>query len=215
MKPPDRKGRELVQYYRDRVAADVFNERDVAALLIGLRTEYADNPVVFELGSFLAHRRRTKGHFHRFFASGIRASQSEAGLRLGMDAEPLYSETDIANSINKALQRLSIDPIGSEVVSALVLCLISLLQDVTFEDRDDSRELGRLFLAFSHEEVFAIAAIRVGETTEQIVPALRTHNKWFPWQAEPTGGRDQAFLVVPNHWVTIERTPSGLAAMPH
>ena len=44
-----------------------------------------------------------------------------------MDAEPLYSETDIANSINKALQRLSIDPIGSEVVSALVLCLISFI----------------------------------------------------------------------------------------
>jgi hypothetical protein len=216
VKPPDRKERELAAYYRDRVASDSFDERDVAALLITLRLVVQQNRILFELGSFLAHRRRTKGDFHRFFHSGVLASKAPGGLQLGMNARPIYETSDILVSINRALDALDLGPLTSDMADGLLFCIISLLQDVTFEDATSTTELGRLFLAFNKEEIFSIAAVRVGEREEQLVPVLRVRNRWLPWQvAEGDTAEGTPFLAVPNEWLTVLRRANGLVAVPH
>jgi len=212
VKPPDRKERELAEYYRHRVATDSFDERDVAALLITLRMVVRPNLVLFELGSFLAHRRRTRGNFHRFFASSVQASKTEQGLRLGMDAKPLYESEAILNSVNRALESFQLAPLPGTVTAAFVFCLISLLQDVTFEDEKDQRELGRIFVAFNAAEVFAMAAVRVGEKAEQLVPVLRTPNKWLKWQVPTDQSQEGTMLLaVPNEWLTVRSRGRALA----
>ncbi len=172
MNPPDRKEREIAEHYRSLIARELFDERHVAFLFITLRNALSANEVLFELGSFVAHRRRTKGTFHRFFEAGVYASRTEHGLRVGMNAQPIYSIDEILGAINQALTSLEIDALPHSVGEGVVLCLISLLQDVTFADRNN-QELGRIFFAFNAAEIFAMAAVRVAEKAEQLVPVLR------------------------------------------
>lgn len=133
-----------------------------------------------------------------------------------MDAKPLHESEAILDSVNRALSSLQLHPLPGTVTAAFVFCLISLLQDVTFEDEKDQRELGRIFVAFNAAEVFAMAAVRVGEKAEQIVPILRTPNKWLKWHV-PTDQSQEGtvFLAVPNEWLTVERTSAGLTVVSH
>ena len=120
-----------------------------------------------ELGSFVAHRRRTQGEFHWFVKSSVQAVRSGRGLLIGMDAQPIYPTDAILSSINSALDSVAIAAIPESLAEGMAFCLISLLQGVTFADHED-QDIGRLFFAFNASEIFSMAGIRIGRKEEQI-----------------------------------------------
>ena len=103
----DIKEASLVKYYYDKLTAITFDEKDIYALLILIRAVSKDQePIIWELANFVAHRERDRGEFWDVL-SQTKSFFNANGIKLGdtFEVKPVFSAEEIRDSLNSLLGR--------------------------------------------------------------------------------------------------------------
>lgn len=203
----DQKEKDLLSHYYRRIAASLFDEKDILPFLILLRPYARPSTPVREFADFVAHRVRERGEFHSFLDdTRVQASLATIAPRASprevqesiRQAQPVFRSEEISASFAEVLGSLGFPPLDDGRIGDVTLCIISLLQDVRFVD--DGHDLCTLLLAFDAEQVVLfgkIPELRPGEGG--LLVLLATPNRYVRF-APPD---DQAIMAMPNEFVTI------------
>jgi hypothetical protein len=120
-------------------------------------------------------------------------------------AEPgVYSQSDVLSSFNDILEPIGFPPLPQGLGRDILVCIMSLLQDVRFVD-DQGIDVGNLFFAISKTRVGLIGRIQLFDGRNAWVTVLSTENHYHPF--EPKTAQDIG--VAPNTALTVVRR-SGL-----
>lgn len=172
-----------------RIVAGDFGATEVVALLSLLREDSPRPGVLRELGNF-THRRRDNGPVHKYVQrvkawtdNVIRGTQ-----RTPLRTDLVFTETEIANALDRELQRYGLDCLTQVRHRQVQLVVLATLQNVALLD-DNKKQFGFLALfitpqAFQLMGAFPIPA-RVSGTNTVLAPALEVVNDCCP--APPTG----------------------------
>ena len=204
----DAKEKELITIRYQRIFEEKFDEDDIYNFLILLRRFMNQDTPALEIAHFIAHRKRERGRFFKFLQKHRDISDRDGVLRKGLENPPIFTVDEIGTSFNGTLASLGFRPLDSSIFDDIVLCVMSLLQNVTFKSKRNG-QLGRLFFAFNKEFVFTIAALKLSSGDEQILPVLKGRNMYVEWNVD-NEPQTKAVLATPNYMMRVIRNKDKL-----
>jgi hypothetical protein len=173
----DDKELSLISSLRRKIKEKDFHERDILALLLLLRQYSASHSPVYELANFINHREKVQGHIKDYLYEAKKtlddAKQKGAGRQLVF--RELFTVKDVQNSFNSTFSQLDLEDLTLQDAEDVLLCIMSLLQDVRILHNDE--EIGKLTLVRTKSEI-------------QLRGNIRIQNEDFPFSP----------LIVPNHY---------------
>lgn len=189
----DRKALNLVAHHSSRIRENVFDETDVALLLILLRNWTHPHSVLGEFAGFIAHRVRNKGAFHRRLMEiwqRIDREGDQAASEHDLYAfEPIYSPGQIGSELDAVLNNLGLEPIPERLYSDITLCVMSLVQDTVFQQ--DGVPFG--FFVMLHDSTTAYCLVLLRFSNRSIgIPVLKVDGSPLKWDTiglEDTPGK--------------------------
>jgi hypothetical protein len=126
----DRKQAILLSEVLQRINSGTFDELDVQNLLIMLRPDDARAaPVLFELGSFVAHRNRDRGRIHNAIAETLDRVNARGAVQV--EDTPIggvISAAEVAQALDTELQRLSLPSLSQLRHTQMQTAMIFLLR---------------------------------------------------------------------------------------
>lgn len=127
----DSKAKSILSDFHDKLISKTFDEMIIFSLLILLRDYYKADKVIVGLSDFIAHREKDRGEVHKYLAKMrsemIKATQDKGyNFSVGL----VYTEKQITDAINKVFSEHGMTIIDTESGSGLVLCIISLFQNI-------------------------------------------------------------------------------------
>ena len=179
----DAKEASLAKYYCEKLASLSFDEKDIYALMILIREASRDHePVLWELGNFVAHRERDRGEFWGV-VSKTKAFFNADGIKLGdiFEVKPVFNDQEIKDAFNSLLGRLGFAPLSNESADGIVLCIISLLHASRILNKDGA-EVGELLFAYDKLFIYLFGRFSVqtmAEFTHLQVPVLQIQNHYL------------------------------------
>jgi hypothetical protein len=206
----DYKEEQLIDYSLSRIMAHAFDEHDILALLILLREHAPENSPVRELGDFTAHRVRDRGPFLEFVRNrrvkleklpiiGGQGATNDLLDRV-LSAPGVYSQSDVLSSLNGILQPAGFQALPNALASDILVCIMSLLQDIRFVN-EQKTEVGKLLFIISKTKVGLLGQIRMPNEDIVMVPMLSTDNHYHPFEPQTP----QELGVAPNRAITVVR----------
>jgi hypothetical protein len=174
----DAKERLLVEELCRRATGQVFHERDVLALLILLRGHSAAGSPVRELADFIAHREKDRGALKKYVQHAVAYGEALAtGTPGQLKVDPVYTAGVFRDSLNSVLGNLSISAFSTELADDILVCTMSLLQDVRIFHQ--KREIGRLGFARFAGDLWLSGSVTLQPKVVQLVfPALIVPNRY-------------------------------------
>jgi hypothetical protein len=174
----DRKEVALLAELRRRIAIGTFDELDVHSLLALLREYTNKKDPLHELGDFVAHRERDRGAFHQYLSATKQAIDA-SGTRIIKIAE-IYSEREIAESLNSAFSAQNLPPLDARQNRAVQLAAMCMLEDAAMVN-DQGSTFGQLRVVFTRAQVQLLGEVDVGYMGARVAfPALSIQNDFFP-----------------------------------
>lgn len=177
----DAKEERLIGELYHRIKDYSFHERDILALLILLRP-YADiGSPVRELGDFIAHREKDRGALKNYVQHVVRYVEAVAHKTSGQaKIEVVHSSGAFHDSLNIVLSKLELAALTTNEADSILVCVMSLLQDVrVFHNKD---EIGHLGLCKYFNELWLCGIIEMPQFLgiRVVFPALIVQNRYCP-----------------------------------
>jgi hypothetical protein len=179
----DIKEASLVKYYYDKLTAITFDEKDIYALLILIRAISKDQePIIWELANFVAHRERDRGEFWDVL-SQTKSFFNADGIKLGdtFEVKPVFSAQEIRDSFNSLFGRLGLASLSEAAANGILLCVISLLHAAKILNKGGT-EVGTLLFAYDSQDIYLFGRFSVQNMaglTHLQVPVLQIHNDYL------------------------------------
>ncbi|MGE3979577.1 MAG: hypothetical protein AB7F94_18630 [Nitrospira sp.] len=182
----DAKEQNLVADLHQLITNHSFYERDILALLILLREHATDGSAVRELGDFVAHREKDRGalkkyvqHMNAFVEAAVKNGPAQ------MKVKPVYSSAEFRDSLNTSFARFGLPQVSPDLTDDVLICIMSLLQDVRIVHRRE--EIGHLLLSRFASELWLFAVVMEPiKKVPVLFPALTVPNRHCPvWDAQP------------------------------
>ena len=179
----DAKEASLVKHYYDKVRSLSFDEKDIYALMILLReSSKGQEPVVWELGNFVAHRERDRGEFWHAL-SRTKSFFNADGTKLVdvFEVKPVFNDQEVKDSLNSLFGRLGFGPVCDEAANGILLCIISLLHAARIMNKGRD-EVGVLLFAYDKQYVYLFGRFSVQRMTQFShlqVPVLQIQNRYL------------------------------------
>lgn len=157
----DKKEKQLIDYYYKKFEERTFDEKDVYNFLILVRESARGIKSFRELGDFIAHREKSKGFVKEYLEENERILNNLGKINAVMKIQDVFSFKEIRNGINSLFLKNGYNKLPNETLNDIVLCIISILQDVKILDKDSKRQIGKLSFAVSNKKIFLMANIKV------------------------------------------------------
>ncbi len=175
----DAKEVSLIRRHRDRIATGEFGESDVFALLTLLRPLAAPGSPVHEFANFIAHREKDRGLIRDYLWRTKDFLDNLGKVSGVMEIKPVFSRDQIGDSVNGIFRKIGLDGFSEGQIDQIVVCVISLLQDVRILDKK-GQEMGVLLLACTAEELQLLGKVRVQDKVDSVFPVLVAPNSYIP-----------------------------------
>jgi len=178
----DSKEATLIKHYYDKVTSLSFDERDVYSLLILLRPYSQKDSPVYEFSNFVAHREKDRGHIYEYLLRS-KSFFNQIGIKLGdtHELKSVFTEQEIHASFDSVFKDLGVPPLSDEVAQGILLCIISLLQEVKISDKTGA-EIGKLLFAFDKMGIYLMGLFGVVDFPPHShlqVPVLIMKNRYL------------------------------------
>lgn len=190
----DKKERQLLEAYHHQFAERKFDEKDLLSFLLFVRKDVQDNKVLQELGDFIIHRKNYQGYVKAFF-DDCQEIINNLGKGKKKKIENLFSFKEIRNGFNAFFIEQGLEKLPPEVINDFILCLISLLQNVTLVSGSSKKEVGHLSFAASSKELFLMGNMKVlhrGRFIPVTFPVLSVRNMYET--IKPQDANDTPYL---------------------
>lgn len=190
----DKKERQLLDAYYNQFAERKFDEKDLLSFLLFVREDVEDNKVLKELGDFIVHRKNYQGYVKEFF-DDCQEIINNLGKGKKKKIENLFSFKEIRNGFNAFFIEQGLEKLPPEVINDFILCLISLLQNVTLVSGSSNKEVGHLSFAASSKELFLMGNMKVlhkGRFIPVTFPVLSVRNMYET--IKPQDANDTPYL---------------------
>jgi hypothetical protein len=204
----DYKEVQLLRHFVTRILTRAFDEYDLYGLFILLREHAPEATPVRELGHFMAHRVRDRGEFLQFLEGQrvriemlSRADDPRPGLdfiHAALSGEGVYRESDVLIALNDILGPSGFACLPLDLAGDILVCTMSLLQDVRFIDKQ-LVEVGKFFFIITKNRVGLLGRIQLSDGEFVLVPVLSTENRYYhfePRTPEEIGLLPNTALVV-------------------
>ena len=188
----DKKGNQLIEYYYKKFKERTFDEKDVSNFLILVRESVRGIKSIRELGDFIAHREKDKGFVQEYLQETERILNNLGKINTVLKIQEVFSFKEIKNGFNTLFRNKGFEKLPNDTINDIVLCIISLLQDVKLLEQKSKREIGNLCFAISSKQVFLMGNIKIlnnGKYVNVQFPVLSTKNiyeKIKPLDSEDT-----------------------------
>lgn len=190
----DKKERQLLEAYYNQFAERKFDEKDLLSFLLFIREDVQDNKVMQELGDFIVHRKNYQGYVKAFF-DDCQEIINNLGKGKKKKIENLFSFKEIRNGFNAFFIEQGLEKLPPEVINDFILCIISLLQNVTLVAGSSNKEVGHLSFAASSKELFLMGNMKVlhkGRFIPVTFPVLSVRNMYET--IKPQDANDTPYL---------------------
>lgn len=157
----DQKEKQLITAYHQKFVEHSFDERDVYSFLILVREKVRGNKFIREMGDFIAHREKSRGYVKDYLERNEHILLNLGKIDAVMKIEDVFSFKEIRNGFNSFFLSNGFTKLSNDIINDLILCIISILQDVKLVDEKTKREIGKLSFALSSKEVFLMATIKI------------------------------------------------------
>lgn len=177
----DKKERQLVDYYYQKIASRNLDEKDLYAFLKVVEPYHEDCEVVREMTHFIFAREDSTGYAQTFLAECQQVINQIGKTKVRKKIHHLYAFKDIRNGFNQLFQQLGYEKLPNEVINDIQLCLISLLQGVRIRSSETNRKIGHLSFAASSKELLLMGNIQVthqGKKMPITFPVLAVQNHY-------------------------------------
>lgn len=174
----DRKAKQLLNHYHQRLIQNSFDEKDIYGLLILIRGLSKSNSPVRELGDFIAHREKDRGYIKKYLLETKNKLDNLGKINTTIVIKPVFTAKEILNDLNNIFILQKLTKINDKVANEIMLCIISLLQDVQiFNGRD---VLGKLVIVIKYDVITLFGKIRLKNNSINVVfPVLEGENTIF------------------------------------
>lgn len=190
----DKKERQLFDYYYNKFVERDFDEKDVFSFLLLVKEDAQDNKVIKELGDFIIHRENCAGHVKVFFEH-CQEIINNLGKGKKKKIENMFSFKEIRIGFNSFFTEQGLEKLSHEVINDIILCIISLLQDVKLVAGSSNKEIGHLSFAASSKELFLMGNMKVlhkGKFIPVTFPVLSVRNMYE--KIKPQDANDTPYL---------------------
>lgn len=177
--PMDRKERWQVSRLHAQVVKGEFTEEDVFAFLMLLRRYSASGSPLRECADFIAHREKDRGHVFDYLERTKTALDNIGKVNTVLEVKPIFSLGELKACLDSCLAQFGLAPLSHQRVNCILVCIISLLQDVSLVKRDGT-SVGVLEVAASRNEIVLLGNVRLESRPIHIVfPALVAANDFM------------------------------------
>ena len=190
----DKKERQLFDYYYNKFEGRSFDEKDVLSFLLFVRERAHDNKVMKELGDFVVQRENYTGYVKTFF-DDCQDIINNLGKGKRKKIENMFSFKEIRNGFNSFFIDQGLEKLPHEVINDFILCVISLLQNVTLVSGRSQKKVGHLSFAASSKDLFLMGNIRTlhrGRYIPVTFPVLSVRNMYE--KVKPQDDKDTPYL---------------------
>jgi hypothetical protein len=199
----DAKEEKLIKQHYDKLTSLSFDERDVYSLLILLRPHSQKDSPVFEFSNFVAHREKDRGHIRDYLNRTKFVLDNLGKINTVLEIRPVFTEQEIKKSFNSVFAKLGLAPVSDEVISGIVLCIISLLQSVKIVTKKNV-PIGELIFAYDTNEITLLGKCRVQSKADAVFPVLSTKNRYLSTSVTGTPALSTNIVEVVNNNGTFE-----------
>lgn len=181
----DRKERWQISRLHTKVVQGAFTEEDVFALLMVLREYAASGSPLRECADFIAHREKDRGHVFEYLARTKTFLENPGSSDTDLEIKPVFSLEEFKACINSCLAQFSLAPLSDRRVNCVLVCIISLLQDVRLVKRDGT-PVGALEVAASRTEILLMGTVLLESKNAHVsFPALVAANDFMDIPDDP------------------------------
>ncbi|PGW26761.1 hypothetical protein COD95_04425 [Bacillus thuringiensis] len=167
----DKKEKLLLDYYYQRFQENCFDEKDVYAFLILIRRQAKGFQSINELADFIAHRDKDKGGIKNYLED-VKYKLSNLGrINATITIKPAFTFKEIKTAINKILMNNGYTKLSDETNNHILLCIISILQDVKILDK--GKEIGRLRFGITKKKIMLNGEIEIEHSNRGTVSLVR------------------------------------------
>lgn len=176
----DSKEKQLIDYYYNKFINRCFNEKDVYSFLIILRQYAKKESPVYEFANFIAHREKDRGYIRDYLETTKYKINNIGKIDTTIIIREVFSDIEISNSFNETLRKVNKDPMPLEIINDIIMCIISLLQDVRIVSRKN-KPIGKLKIGLSKTKIFLIGEVDLiyGKESKAIFPVLEVNNLYL------------------------------------
>lgn len=157
----DQKEKQLVTDYHQKFIERSFDERDVYSFLILVREKVRNNEFIREMGDFIAHREKSRGYIKDYIEKNEYILLNLGKVNSVLKIEDVFSFKEIRNGFNNFFLNNGFTKLSNDIINDLILCIISILQDVKLVDKKSKRTIGKLSFALSSQFIILGATIKL------------------------------------------------------
>lgn len=210
----DKKETQLVNDYHKKIIEYNFDERDIHSFLMLLREHTTKNTPVREFGDFIAHRNKERGLIRDYLLENKKKidniwNGSVPNEGFTINSNNVFELIQIKRSFNNFLELNNLKTFDSELIRDVVLCIMSLLQDVNIYD-EHKNVIGNLSISASAKKIILIGSVKIATTgVSAAFPVLEIKNKYVQLEKvddydSPRNLVDEKFIEVINNNKKIE-----------
>ena len=147
-----------------------------------------------ELGDFVVQRENYTGYVKTFF-DDCQDIINNLGKGKRKKIENMFSFKEIRNGFNSFFIDQGLEKLPHEVINDFILCVISLLQNVTLVSGRSQKKVGHLSFAASSKDLFLMGNIRTlhrGRYIPVTFPVLSVRNMYE--KVKPQDDKDTPYL---------------------
>lgn len=175
----DRKEGWQVSRLHAQIVQGTFSEEDVFALLMLLREYSAKGSPIRECADFIAHREKDRGQVFEYLERTKHVLDNLGKVSTVLQIKPVFSLPEMKDCLDSCFVRFGLPSLGPQWVDRIMVCIISLLQDVRLVRRDGT-PVGVLEVALSKTEVILLGKVRLDSKPVHVVfPALVATNDFI------------------------------------
>ncbi|MCT4787614.1 hypothetical protein ACFQO8_06260 [Exiguobacterium aestuarii] len=182
----DAKESELVHRIHNKFIENSFDELDVYSFFILIREKSRSNKFIREMGDFIAHREKSKGDIKDYLERNENILINLGKAAGTMKIDDVFSFKQIRNGINNFFTTNGLTKLSNETINCIILCMISILQEVKLFDPTTKREIGKLIFALSSKNIFLNGEIKIPKDDTFIraqFPVLSCKNVFHPLES--------------------------------
>lgn len=172
----DIKEQQTILHFYSRLEGGMFDEWDVYSFLILVREKSKIGTALREFGDFIAHREKDRGYIKEYIDRTKYKLERLGKINTKLVIKEVFTYDEICKSINDTLQVLNLNPLSDEIITGIILCIMSLLQEVMIFDK--KKNIGKLVLARNKDQIILLGIIHIRNQVQASFPVLSIQNRY-------------------------------------
>ena len=120
-----------------------------------------------------------------------------------LNSSPVYSAEDLEASIREVFLVKGLGDLSAGMSDAILLSIVSLLQDCRFVDSDEN-EVGKLLIAFNASRIALLAQVQADTGDQVLFSVLSIENKFINFSSVDATN----VAGLPNNFISVEGSQS-------